>query len=370
MRNSQCEDQNMQSFVIFSKTLWSEPPRLRHQVTHLLASYGHKVVFFEKPRFSLGTDLNYYGHRRDNDLIELRRTNMLIHHQLRFTRLLACANEYIERKSISSALDQNERISAVVINFNYDYYFLNKLFPNNKIITIINDDFIATAKVMKGRHAIASLRRTCELSDTVLVVSEPLFDQVSKWCKPKMFYPWAPVPYNPPLQARKRDSILLWGYIDKRIDLGLLRVLCMERPGYSLEIVGPISRRSKRWLKRSLGNLSNITFSEAISVAEINWDAYFCAVIPYVENHPANKAITIANKTLSLMSHGLPIVVSGLPNFLEHEAIFKCTHSNRFIDAIDECYAAFFQLQGAIKELVDSNQGSSRYAQIINEIAD
>ena len=34
--------------VIFTKTLWNEPPRLRHQLSKMLSSYGHTITFFEK----------------------------------------------------------------------------------------------------------------------------------------------------------------------------------------------------------------------------------------------------------------------------------------------------------------------------------
>ncbi len=41
----------MKRFIFFTKTMYDETPRIRHQLADLLTSYGHEVVFYQKPLF-------------------------------------------------------------------------------------------------------------------------------------------------------------------------------------------------------------------------------------------------------------------------------------------------------------------------------
>ena len=123
-------------FIIFTKTRWLEPPRLRHQLVKLLLDAGHNVTFYEKP---------YYPWQRVNTVqtgingLSLRNTKQLIHHKLRINFILGKLNEIFEIISIKqSSIEMTG--AEVIINFNYDYYFLRKIFPGLKIITILNDD--------------------------------------------------------------------------------------------------------------------------------------------------------------------------------------------------------------------------------------
>ena len=66
--------------IIITRTNWSEPPRLRHQVASLLARQGFNVIFFERPN-SLLHALSLFTPLKSDRISTLPLTEF-IHHQL------------------------------------------------------------------------------------------------------------------------------------------------------------------------------------------------------------------------------------------------------------------------------------------------
>ena len=133
----------MMRFIFFTKTNWDEPPRLRHQLAQLLISHNHQIIFFEKP-----STLLFHKKRKVPKIngIEFLRSRQLIHQKLRIFKFLRFLNKKFELIEIKRKLINSKTTkSDIIVNFNYDYYFLKKLFPENKIITIINDEHWASA---------------------------------------------------------------------------------------------------------------------------------------------------------------------------------------------------------------------------------
>ena len=107
---------NFENIVIFTKTLWEEPPRLRHQIAKLFQENGHSITFFEKTDVKNFRTLTY---KKNNTSIV--RHYELLHHQLKPFQVLVYLNSYILKKIISSNIDIND--VDLIINFNYDYDF-------------------------------------------------------------------------------------------------------------------------------------------------------------------------------------------------------------------------------------------------------
>ena len=155
----------IKNIIIFSKTKWQEPPRLRHQLTRLLKKNGHNIIFFEKNSFRAKRGIPFFCSQptvRLEEGIHFYSHPELLHHQLRPFRLLRKLNEYYELKYINKILNNNNNNKQssniqpqtsnikhqtsnikpdLIINFNYDYYFLKNIFPDTPIATVINDDF-------------------------------------------------------------------------------------------------------------------------------------------------------------------------------------------------------------------------------------
>jgi hypothetical protein len=305
-------------FVLLTHSRWDEPPRIRHQVTDLLLSHGKRVVFFERARY--GLPKSEATERRER--LTLVATNKLIHAQVRVVPLLHEANRRFVVRQLSDCrhaglFGTNPRI----INFNHDYYFLRDVFPNDPIITIINDDFEAQSRLPFRRHITWALERTCRSSDRVLALSEGLRRRLAPWCEDtRVFLPWAVAPYvgrGGALSAR--DALLFWGSIDQAIDLGVLgrlaRDLARSRPGWKVILAGPLAKRFRTPLADLADSIGNIEVLPPAPLSELPIHRVLAAVIPY-RRHPVQDAIAIANKTFQLVARGLPLMISGMPDFL------------------------------------------------------
>lgn len=84
---------------------------------------------------------------------------------MRLFYCLAQINAIYESNQISRSLF-NLSDNDIVVNLTM-IIILRNLFPNNKIITVINDDFIAQARFFKGKHVQKSLEKVCSFSDAV-----------------------------------------------------------------------------------------------------------------------------------------------------------------------------------------------------------
>lgn len=351
----------MKKFVLFSKSMWSEAPRLRHQITNMLRSHGHQVEFFQKPLFPhqmrSGKDLC-----RVDKTLRIHQTRQLLHAQLRLHPVLAYLNAALEKLSIAKSARNIVCDDDVIINFNYEYFFLRKLFPRNKIVTVINDDFIAQARFLKGAHMRWALAKTCQISDVVLTVSYPLMDQLSEWTTPILFLPWADSPYVAPNLEAERNAVFLWAHIDRRIDFELLSAAAKARPNYVFHIVGPVSADVQHFLDRLIGESSNVINFPSKKLDELPLGIYFASIIPYKKNVKDIEAVTVSNKSFQLMSRGLPLVTHGMPHFFEHDAIFKCMDLPSFLDGLDQARSSYVSLQPKVAELISSNTMESRYS--------
>lgn len=362
-RNPTDADENKGRIFIFTMTKWDEQPRLRHQVAKLLANAGEDVHFFQGSRYPWkkpGVDDDV----KISDNIHVHRALHLIHFHLRVNRLLRFINSAVEILTIKKIIKKNIKPSDVVINFNYDFYFLRKIFRNNIIITIINDDFVAQAKFFRGSHVRESLRNTCAISDAVLAVSYPLIDQLQDWCKPALFLPWADVRYRAPKSsATMRAAVLLWAYIDIRIDFHLLREVARALPATEFHVYGNRFFRVESEVKESLV-IPNIIFRPASRLDDIDTSRYYAAIIPYKSGVADIEAVTLSNKSFQLLARGLPLVTSGMPYFFKHASICNTTSIESFVEALRGFQTSFTRLQPLIADLVKDNQAEARYEQL------
>ena len=64
-------------FIFLTKTKWSEPPRIRHQLARMLSNAGYEIIFFEKPIQFFGIN---YSDKINSD--KINSDNNIIHHIL------------------------------------------------------------------------------------------------------------------------------------------------------------------------------------------------------------------------------------------------------------------------------------------------
>jgi hypothetical protein len=357
----------MSRFIFFTKTRWQEPPRIRHQLARLLAGAGHEVLFCEKPG-QLWESLP--PPRQPEQRITLLRHSELMHHKLRLASTLHELNAAVTKRSIRRALEQwRVGDSDVVVNFNYEYFFLRQIVPAGRFITVINDDFVSRALFGHTRPAQWALERTCRSSDRVLTVSLPLQAQLRNFCDAELFLPWADQAYRRPQAALQRNTLLFWGYINDRIDFALVRALLsklQDAPsGVEVLFVGPIEQASARDLAE-LSSRANVKVLSSRSLDELPLDTILAGIIPYRSGEPTIEAISLSNKALQILARGIPLLIAGMPNFIEAPFVHRMSATDP-LSAIQALRAQFDQLQPQIERFVSSNGASARLAQLFGE---
>jgi len=353
---------------LITNSQWREPPRIRHQVANLLLSSGVNVAFFERPQFPWVRQASPIRHVSEN--LSLVGTKSLLHPQLRIAPPLAWANSAFSAAVYRARIAQLGWPSdATIINFMHDGSFLRRVFPSQRLITLIHDDFEAQSHLPWFGHVTRALRATCKVSDQVLAVSTPLVDRLQEWTNCDLFLPWAVRAYSAPVvPVVHRTTLLFWGSVDTAIDLSVVRRLsaeCVRRgPQWQLLFVGPTERSDRRRLMHdALGSLPQVRIQEATPLAELPMDSVLGAIIPY-GGAPHTRAITMANKTLQLLSWGLPLVIAGMPSFVQQPFIVRVDANADIRAAIDRVQAEFSNWQPAIESFVRSQRAEDRLRQL------
>jgi len=365
----------MSRFIFFTKTLWNEVPRLRHQLAHLLVGSGHKVLFLEKPYFPGQRQIQRSAASAG---VQLLRHGELLHHKCRIGPIARWAHASWTKHSIAQTVqDYGLDADDVVVNFNYDYYFLRNLFPRNTIVTIINDDFInglTKAGNRSPRFVRSSLayaqRMTCSMSDAVLTPSIALQDQLAAYCSPELFMPWADIAYRQPSKTDGRDLILYWGVIGRRLDYPLISALAgrlaKEQPTTRLVLVGPTEDRTELQLLLRLHG--NVELHGPANLDALPLERILGSIIPYLRGEPEVDAIVFPNKATQLLARGLPLLITGMPRFVEEPFVFRLDVGDavRTIRHVANC---FEDLQPTIKKFVDMNGPSARLDQFMTIVS-
>ncbi len=346
-------------FLFFTKTLWSEPPRMRHQLAKLLADRGHQVYFFQRPVYAWQSAASTQKVEKNITVVQ---SKQLIHHQLRLTRLIRFLNAKAEVFFLKRKIKELNLKDYVVVNFNYDYFFLRNMHPGHKIITMINDDFLALAKTAYVKPLEEALSRTGQMSDYVLTVSSVLQSQLSSFCEPILFLPWSEQPYRTYGVPALKKSILIWAYLNARVDFDLIEKIAKENPQYILYLVGPQDEVIQHDMRR-LEQLENINVLPSTPLHELPLGEFLAALIPYRKNIKGVEATMLANKSVRLMACGLPLVIQGMPHFYQHPAIFKL-ESDTFEHSLEVIEKNWESLQSSIQTFITEHSEDRRYQQL------
>jgi hypothetical protein len=362
------------SILLLTRTLWSEPPRLRHQVAQLLLDAGHRVLFAERPAlFGTPAFMARQNARARSERLLLLPQQDLVHHQLRLVPALHQLNAAWARTALRRVLAQQPANGPLkveqVINFNYDAFWLRRLFPSLPITTIINDDFEALSRLPFRGHLTWVLARTCAISDRVFAVSDNLCNRLSRWCSPELFLPWASSSYLRPSINTRRNVLLYWGYINNRLDCASMidALPSLQAAGFRLRFVGPVEASGGE-LRRQLLKHPCAEWLPACSADALDTSDCIAAILPYRLDYEPVLAAQLPNKALQLLSRGLPLVASDLPRLHTAPYIFKYGTSAfpSLIDALRSAEHHFHALQPAIAAFVAANGPQQRLAQLLS----
>ncbi len=341
---------------------------MRHQLAQLLTARGFQVIFFEKPRYLFQTLSPARSVQRNLYVMQYKE---LVHHKLRLTARLQLLNASTTTRSIRASLDEHEVCKEdVIINFNYEYFFLRRLFPSNIIVTLINDDFTSTAILGYQKPLLWALRKTLAMSDAVFAVSVPLQRLLSRYKETALFLPWADQEYVKPETRKNRDTILFWGYVNGRLDFELVEQLLIQAsskdPHMRIQFVGPLDAKAKRVMSR-LQTFRNCEYLGAATLRQLDVDRMIGGIMPYRTNLPEIDVCTLPNKALQLLARGLPLLISGMPNFIQRPFVIPLVRDDPY-SSVEETRNRFDSVQCSIEEFVSANTAAARLKQLSDRI--
>jgi hypothetical protein len=354
-------------FILLTKSNWDEPPRLRHQVTELLLSHGHEVYFGERPS---GPAASVHRATATVDGPYLFRHTELIHHKLRMNTPLRVLNASWTSRSLRRAFESIVlRPSDVILNFNYDYCFLRDVALDNVVVTLINDDFISSAPAMFQPALYRAQSLTCMTSNAVLCTSPVLKERLLAGPSPELFLPWASQAYVQPVAGRDRNVLLFWGYLGRRIDVEVVKtILTLSKsamPDLRIRFIGP--KDPSGGAMNEIERLPRVEFHDSTPLNQLLLDDVMGCFIPYVTGVPEVDAIVFPNKLFQMLGVGLPMLVTGMPQFLQTEFVFRIEKGLE-MDSIEKARRNFDQIQPTIKEFLEDHQPESRYAQLMTAV--
>lgn len=335
---------------------------MRHQLARLLSQLGRAdIVFGQRPGRWRSEGVTPSGESG----ISLFRHRELIHHRIRVSGLLRVLNASWTVPSIRSCLQPIRVTSAdVIVNFNYEYLFLRRLFPDLPIITIINDDFVSRALPGCRPSLAYAQQRTCEQSDVVLTPSVVLQQQLAPYCEPELFLPWSDGTECVPVVPVGRRILLYWGFVDWRVDLNWLlqlsRMLEQAEPSIEIWIVGPKSPSTES--HPVFHGRKNVFSYPSAELSQLPIGEVIGGLIPFKSGVEGCDAIVLPNKALQLLAYGLPLLITGMPYFPAEPFVFRLDRG----DPITEIRGAREQnesLQGEIRSFVSKHTPSARLEQ-------
>ncbi|SKB93323.1 glycosyltransferase family protein [Daejeonella lutea] len=338
--------------LVVSRTPWYETPRLRHQIARMMRDNGYNVhyletIFGRKPK-SVVSDPGIYVYR----------VSEAFHHQLKpfvFQDRLAAVILKVQLKKMFAEIKFD-----IIFNFNYDFDFLGSVF-HAPVISVINDDFIASASPWMRHSVKKKLAATCKRSGAVLSVSYSLEKQLKQLSdKSDLFLPWSADSYSKPPEGLNRQVVLYFGFIS-RIDTKILDVLC-ER-NIKVRFIGPVLGDGVK-IKHKYERFDNVEFLAARPLSEVDFDDVCCSVALYDLNDATTLPITASNRLFQLLSKGIPLVYPNMPNLIEapDTVIRKCSLPESFPDAIDYFKTNFDLVQEDIRSFLLRHTEGQRFS--------
>jgi hypothetical protein len=355
------------NFILITNTCWDEPPRIRHQLTRLLAENGHKVYFFQRPMlFNKATSEASICEVEKN--IFLLPNKRYFHHRLSIS-YFNLLDQWLINRQIEAFLKKNnfEKIEFVLVNFIYDISVTIDGFL--KKIVILNDDFAAQTAILGVEYKKYSINKNVSNSGALFATAPFLLEKHGLFTpQNKMLLPWVDKEEIACLSRRESDSkktkFLYFGFVSKRVDWRLVKLLASIYPQYDFVFYGPVCGKIKIVVNEISAKHHNVIFKNTINFCDIPFSEFYASITPY-RGGKGDENIYVTNKFFRLAAAGLPSINSGLPGFMKHRVIFNCATQQDFINSIKIVVDNFESLSEESKNLSKEHTFLSAYNNFI-----
>lgn len=183
---------------------------------------------------------------------------------------------------------------------------------------------------------------------------------------------WATRPYRAPRAGiTGRDTLLFWGHVDIGLDTERIRSISEHlrdrHPDLRLLIVGPTQVPTRRAMTvRRIEGLPNVRIEDARPLDQLPLDRVLAALIPYRRKGDVD-ATELPNKTLPLLSCGLPILKTGLPHMVQAPFVLPVDTDAQLDEAITACRSNFDAWQPGIRRFLEAHDAASRLATLVGD---
>ena len=326
------------NFLLITNTDWNEVPRIRHQISFLLRDNKIKVYFFERKKDNDFSRSNIKHNK--GDLIKTINLYFRIHPKLR-VQYLSWVLSYLDSLRIKLFTLRNNILDdedLYIVNFCQELFHLAHFFPKSNHSLFIHDDFVSqtnnnflkTILNYQFKKSIGIYKNYAVFCSSSMLIKK--VNKVEAVKKTSLFYPWAQKSFKGETyfssDKNTRRSILFWGVKNDCIDWDFLKNLENEiinkGPLYKfidrVLIVGPWARKNMFLAKQlqSLKTKEVIKDLNTTEFSELPLKSVLAGIIPFKENHNNSLLdVELSNKSFSYLEYGIPIIIKGLPNFLE-----------------------------------------------------
>ena len=98
-------------------------------------------------------------------------------------------------------------------------------------------------------------------------------------------------------------------------------------------------------------------------------DDVFCSLIPYSEKIKGVDAVTVSNRTIQLLSFGIPIITKEMKfSLIKKNVILSYDTKDQLYKNLKETKLKFYDFQKDIKNFVEENSETIRYKQFMKII--
>lgn len=245
-------------------------------------------------------------------------------------------------------------------------------FPKNIIITFLNDNSWSSSLRFAEKSYRRALQKTINNSSVILCISKYILNQINEKKRKRLFWPWAQEQYQKP-KKKVRNTILYFGFLNRRLDLCVIKKLAEEihqqKRKNKILLVGPFEQNIKDIL--ILKKFKSILIKKTVkNPSKIKWDKVLCGLIPYKGRIPENDAIELPNKAMKFFVRGIPLLISGMPNFLQKPFVYRIPFKSEesFLDILDQIKDEFMRNQPLIQRFVQENSQAQRLKTLFGEI--
>lgn len=338
-------DSNRELCVIVTVTNWSEPPRIRHEISYQLAREYNVLYIQLYERAGV-----YRQIKKINDNIIIEKAGFGFRGMGRLFKYLpnlqSIYNKLVAKQIERKIKKYSSNKKALLFNFQFDFPEISDLTCFDKAVYFCNDDFVhqdisCSESEIKRKDKLQST--VVKKSDTVFTVSYPLKARLEKYGKEVNVVLSGHsfdlnLSRNFLLTKKNKIYVCYMGFLNKGIAIDWLEYL-LQDDRMHLTIIGPIEVPV---FKDVIKKYKNVTHIDHLTGVELQLEMlnHDVMVMPY--SSPVENDVTTAPaKLFQYLALGKPIVSSSLRNLIElpNGFVYKSVSREEFLVKIEESYA-------------------------------